>query len=99
MRISDWSSDVCSSDLASFRLEPTFGNFKYFNCFLQRHNDDPIVITEYIIARLNQQVAVYPLYVNRYLVIHNHKAAEGFDRITESTKCGESHIKDRKSVV
>src|SRR3546814_9077839 len=64
MRISDWSSDVCSSDLATFRDGLDV-------CVTSRSN-----LQQVLLARLQQQAAIFnPLLIHAHGALVDHAVA------------------------
>src|SRR3546814_11918082 len=62
MRISDWSSDVCSSDLYGFRaiVAPSYADIFFNNSF--KNGLLPIVLSELEISRLFDEVKAFSGY-------------------------------------
>src|SRR3546814_15816820 len=83
MRISDWSSDVCSSDLFSFKILCMHTNFFYFSSggdTMRREEtvDYAIKATWHAIARMyNQQAARHDITMSMGFVLLNiHRSEE-----------------------
>src|SRR3546814_6231572 len=68
MRISDWSSDVCSSDLASDLqiVEDAFGSFAPF----EHRGDDEVRAADHIATSEHLRVGRLELVLGQHLTVH-----------------------------
>src|SRR3546814_15645630 len=69
MRISDWSSDVCSSDLCPFRAADAFGEDRP-EFLLVAHDEEPAIARAVELARDQRGMGRTRRALRRHAVIH-----------------------------
>src|SRR3546814_20108358 len=88
MRISDWSSDVCSSDLCAITLGNVIlhtGDSLDSPCKTYAHNaghgdEPPIVLADHERAHVYQYMVLGPLFLPLYLLCGGISARNRFER-------------------